>query len=975
MQTAQFDQKVHLVAQPAQGDPCADHYAALFALANGLIGIKGSIDECAAGPDTILPDAYVTRPISYHEAFPGYADATETRILCPSPVLTRVEIDGVPVDFASAKIEHFSRWLDLETGQLHRTTRWSLADGRAFEIIALRVVPLGGGALIASRFRFMAVNFTGHVTLLPRYGVGGSEAVGASDDPRISARVQGGWVAIASDASDHQRFQSENIVLDYRSCVAPTVGKWHNDEAGGGLSGKLGPSDSLAFDRVVEIGAPSCTPLPSFNEIARAQRDVVSAFWAGAQCMVEGDDRLTQALRFNLFQLFQSTTRDPAHGTAAKGLTGDGYEGHYFWDAEAFMVPSLVFTAPSVARTMIDYRIGKLDAARRNARQLGHKSGALYPWRTISGGECSSHYPTGAAQYHINGDVAYAVKIYVEATGDESCCLDAAEMLFETARIWMDIGQFEARRGGAFCIYGVTGPDEYTALVDNDFYTNAVARLHLGYAAETAKWLAQSHPACHARLADRLKLSGDEVALWAAAAAQMWLPVDGAHHINPQDDSFLSKPSFGKRRLRVAGRPLLLDHHPMTLFRHQVCKQGNVIQATAMGLVDQPLALMACNYAYYEPITSHDSTLSAPGFGVAAAQIGAFADARRFLDEAAFVDLDNLHSNTDHGLHMAALAGSWLILAQGWAGLSVRDGALHFRPQSAPEMQAYRLTLAWQGSTLSVAVNGEGATYAVVQGAEVVLYDYCRRVEVGSAPVYMPRPSVRAVIFDLDGVLTDTAEDHYHAWAELARRHGLTFDRAFNEKLKGVDRTNSLRLILAHSGATLSNEAFEACLAEKNGLYQARLDAYAPEHLFDGVRALFAACRAAGLKVALASASRNASTVIARLGIADQFDFIADAGTIAHPKPAPDIFLACAAALGVPPVACVGVEDAQAGVDAICAAGMPAIGIGEDGALNGAQLTVAHIADLTITQILGCVISSAPQDKRLVHQLSAEDVL
>jgi len=748
-----------------------------------------------------------------------------------------------------------------------------------------------------------------------------------------------------------------------------------SDVEGVSVRGQLGPSDSLAFDRVVEIGSPTSKALPSFNEIARTQHEAVSAFWAGAACEVEGDARLTQALRFNLFQLFQSTTRDAAHGTAAKGLTGDGYEGHYFWDAEAFMLPALIFTAPSVARTMIDYRIGKLDAARNNARQLGHASGALYPWRTISGRECSSHYPTGAAQYHINGDIAYAVKLYVETTGDDGCRRDAAEMLFETARIWMNIGQFEARRGGAFCIYGVTGPDEYTALVDNDFYTNAVARLHLAYAADTAKWLAAEDADVFAVLAARLTLDDNEVAQWEVAAEHMWLPIDATLGINPQDDSFLNKPIFRDRALRVPGRPLLLDHHPMTLFRHQVCKQGNVIQATAMGLVDQPLALMARNYDYYEPITSHDSTLSAPGFGIAAAQIGAFRDARHFLDEAAFVDLDNLHSNTDHGLHMAALAGSWLILAQGWAGLSVRDGALHFRPQSSPEMQAYRLTLAWRGSTLSVVVDREGATYTVVQGADVVLYDHGRRVAVGRAPLRMPRPSVRAVIFDLDGVLTDTAEDHYHAWGELARRHELVFDRAFNEKLKGVDRANSLRLILAHSDVTLPSETFDAYLEEKNALYRARLDAYGPEHLFHGVRNLFVKCRAAGLKIALASASRNAPTVIARLGIADQFDFIADAGTIAHPKPAPDIFLTCAAALGVAPAACVGVEDAQAGVDAIRAAGMPAIGIGPDGALSRTRHIVGHIADLPITQILGCVTSSAPQDQNLVHQLSGEDVL
>jgi len=818
--------------------------------------------------------------------------------------------------------------------------------------------------------------------LLPCFGIGSAEELSVANDPRISARVAGGWRIIAGAAGGAVRFESGALRFDYRATTNATVGRWCDDPSSGGVVGCLGPSDSLAFDRVVAIrAAQDITPvatdatLPTFNEIAREQLSTINRFWAGARCEVTGDQRLTRALQFNLFQLFQSATRNPAHGTAAKGLTGDGYEGHYFWDAEAFMLPALVFTAPDVARHLIAYRIGKLDAARNNARQLGHQSGALYPWRTISGAECSSHYPTGAAQYHINGDIAYAVKLYFEATGDDAMRRATAEMLFETARIWMDIGRFSDRRGGAFCIYGVTGPDEYTALVDNDFYTNSVAQLHLRYAAETARWLRIQHPGDSQAVEVQIALHDNEIASWDAAAAKMWLPVDTVSGVNPQDDAFLDKPSFGDRPLRVSGRPRLLDHHPLTLFRHQLSKQGNVIQATAMGLGDPPISLQARNYAYYEPITSHDSTLSAPGFGIAAAKIGAFDAARHFLNEAAFVDLDNLHSNTDHGLHMAALAGSWLILAQGWAGLAVRDGALHFRPQSAPQLEAYSLTIAWRGSTLSVAVDASGANYAVIDGPCITLYDHGRRFEIGREPVHAPRPAVRAVIFDLDGVLTDTAEDHYYAWAALAERHGLAFDRALNEQLKGVDRARSLQLILDHSRVALGAETFAAYLAEKNTCYQARLASYTPAHLFKGVLPLFAACRAAGLKIALASASRNAAEVIARLGIADQFDYVADAARIAQPKPAPDIFLTCADALGIPPGACVGVEDAQAGIEAIRAAGMPAIGVSEQASLQGAQVMVRHVADLTIDQILGCISYHAPTNRSLVNQPSGEDIL
>jgi alpha,alpha-trehalose phosphorylase len=949
-------QQIH---QPASQDPCAPSFASLFALANGLIGIKGSIDELAGTPDLIVPAAYVTRPIAYHEAFPGYAVATETRVLCPSPVALQIAVDGVRLDLAQARLTEFCRHLDLATGILHRMTRWQLPDGRSIQVTVQRLVPLDGGPIVATRLSCTAVDFHGTVALDPRFGLGHDGATGDADDPRISARLVRRWQA-QTLAPDKVRFISGDLALVYRQTIVA-----HDRRAAtGAICAQIGPGESLGYDRIVAItpeGADDRAELPTFAALAQAQRARLDRFWAGAACAIAENPALTSALAFNQFQILQSASRDGAFGTAAKGLTGDGYEGHTFWDAEAFVLPTLVFGAPEQARTLIAYRIGRLDAARTNARLLGHATGALYAWRTIAGRECSTHYPTGAAQFHINAAIAFALQLCCDATGDTALLAQAAEMLFETARIWPQIGRFDPARGGAFCIYGVTGPDEYTALVDNDFYTNAAARRHLAFAAQTAAWLKASDPGGFAALAQRIALTDQEIAFWAHAAATMWLPVDHARAINPQDDSFLSKPAF-PHPLRVPGRPLLLDHHPMTLFRHQVCKQGNVIQALAMGLVDMPLSRQAANLAYYEPITSHDSTLSAPAFAVVAARTGADALAEHFLDEAAFVDLENRHHNTDHGLHMAALAGSWSVLATGWAGLCVRDGALHFRPKTSPGLARYSLRLHWRGSVLALSVDQTGTAYALIAGAPVTLYDHGRETVVGAAGAFVPALALKALIFDLDGVLTDTAEDHCAAWAELARRHDLPFDRGFNERLKGVDRAGSLRLILERANRTLSDQDFAACLAEKNALYRTRLDAYSPANLFDGVAALFATARAAGLKLALASASRNAPDVIARLGIADQFDFVADAGAMAAPKPAPDIFLACARALGVPPAACVGIEDAQAGIAAINAAGMTAIGIG---ALHDTALCVRQIGDLDLARIIAAHtthVSAADRD-------------
>lgn len=971
-----------------QGPDAAGAQArAIFALANGLIGVEGVFDELASEPYCYLPDAFVSRPIDYHESFPGYATATDTRIKCPSPVLLRLRIDGTPVDFDRAVPVDMASELDLQAGQLHRRVRWRLADGRLLDIDVVRIVPLDGGACVASRIRIVPVDFSASIQARLTYGLDlGNGADEDADDPRISARLRSAWtvqLAVPGDDPDVTRFGQDVVTLAYRQHVVSPSAPVIAEPGGHVVWSKLAAGQPLTIDRFVAVacarGEPAEVPDfgssgPRFDAIVAVQRRAAADLWDQASLSIDGDDALAAALRFNLFQLHQSASRDPAHSIAAKGLSGEGYEGHYFWDAEAFMLPVLALQAPERARDLLSYRIGKLDQARAHAAAMGHGKGALYPWRTIAGAECSSHYPTGSAQYHINGDIAYGVALYVAATDDRAFRRECAEMLLETARIWVDIGTFDDRRGGAFCIHGVTGPDEYSALVDNDFYTNAIAARHLAYAADTADWLRGDAPDAFAVLRDRLNLSGEEIDGWRRAAAAMWLPVDAATGVNPQDDAFLGRPELPDLKPLGERGALLLSHHPMTLFRHRICKQGNVVQAMAMDLLPMPVSLKQRNFAYYGRVTAHDSTLSSVAFAIMAARLGQDDEALSFHRECAFVDLEDRHQNTSHGLHMAALAGSWLVLAQGWGGL-VLDGAVpSFHPACPAEWAGYRFRLVWRGSVIELSVDGQGCTYRLLSGDPVDVVDHGRPLHIGKDPVAMPRPATKGVIFDLDGVLTDTAEDHYLAWQALADRHGLPFDREANHRLKGVDRAGSLRLILDGAGASVDAAAFDAMLAEKNAIYRDRLAGYSPANLFPGVRELFTALRAAGLKIGLASASRNAGDVVRLLGIADQFDFIADAGAVANPKPAPDIFLACADGMGLTPGQCVGVEDAQAGITAIHAAGMMAIGIGSEEALPEADTHAPAIAHLAISQILSTEQEAASRDRLSTRPGKVEEV-
>ena len=617
----------------------------------------------------------------------------------------------------------------------------------------------------------------------------------------------------------------------------------------------------------------------------------------------------------------------------------------------------MAFTAPDVARAMLMYRYRTLDGARDTARAMNHPRGALYPWRTIAGRECSAHYPSGSAAYHINTAIAYGIGLYLDASDDLDFLSEAgAEILFETARIWPQAGHFNPRLDGAFCIHEVTGPDEYTTLVNNNWYTNRMAQRHLLRAVKAWNRLSVDRPEALRVLAARIGLDADEVALWQRAADAMYLPVDDALGIHPQDDDFLAKPRWPFPKREGPHRPLLLDYHPLTLYRHQVCKQADVAMALVLAGDGIPLGTKRRDFDYYEAVTTHDSTLSAPVYGILASEVGHEEKAWRYFDASLRVDLDDLHGNTDHGVHMAAMAGSWLGLVQGFGGLRVVGGRLQFAPTLPVAWKGYGFNLRWRGCALRVDVDARGVRYRLDEGdllafahagSEVVLKPGREAV----LPLAVPSPpkaafprACRALVFDLDGVLTDTAHTHYRAWKRLADEIDVPFDLLVNERLKGVDRMASLEIILERASRAYSADEKRALADTKNGYYVQEIANVGPQDLFEGVREVLDAARAAGLKLGLASASRNAPALLEKLGIADCFDYIADAGRIARAKPDPAIFLDVAAALGVPAHLCIGVEDAAAGIEAIHAAGMAAVGIGDARALRHADAVIPRIA-------------------------------
>ncbi|MET0718261.1 MAG: beta-phosphoglucomutase [Pseudoxanthomonas sp.] len=968
----------------------------LFALANGSLGVRGGFEEDDSPSDgSFLAAVFEKNPIHYHERLAGFARSTDTRVPVAEGKGIGLWLGGQRVRLDQAQWLQFERSLDLRRGALDRRLRIKTAEGHTIEIRAQRVVPLTQSALLAIRFSVTSLDYEGPLTLVS-FIEGGRQAVEQGDDPRIGVSGgQGmetfGLHADALGARLSQRAAGSGIELSCGQAhrIATHDLAYAQAEAQGTrveqhFKGSLRPGRTVTVEKFVAYvvdndAAARAVRLretlaeaakAGFDQLAAGQAQALEDFWRHAELSIDGDPASEQALRFNLFHLLQSAGRNGIDGTAAKGLTGEGYEGHCFWDTEAFVLPVMAFTAPEVARDMLLYRFRTLDAARAHAREMNHTVGALYPWRTIDGGECSAHYPSGSAAYHINAAIAYGIGLYLESSDDLAFLSEAgAEMLFETARIWPQVGHFNARRGGAFCIHEVTGPDEYTTLVNNNYYTNRMAQRHLRCAVAAWRWLSGERPQRMQELSARLRLDAQEVELWQRAADAMYLPYDATLGIFEQDDGFLDKPRWplplhageqegGPQREH---RPLLLDYHPLTLYRHQVCKQADVVMALVLAGDDIEPARKRRSFDYYETVTTHDSTLSAPVFGILAGEVGHADKAWRYFHDSLRVDLDDLHRNTDHGVHMAAMAGSWLGLVQGFGGLRVRESQLHFAPRVPQAWNGYGFNLRWRGRSLRVEVSPEGATYVLGDGDPLTIHHAgdALELQVGQPrtlalpaspaehePVF-PRPC-HALIFDLDGVLTDTAHSHYRAWKRLADEIGVPFDLRTNERLKGVDRAASLDIILESATATFTIEEKLEMAERKNGYYVAEIGGFGPQDLFPGVGELLDAARAAGIKLGLASASRNAAALLRKLGIEDRFDYIADAALIARAKPDPEIFLTVARELGVAPERCIGVEDAAAGIVAIHAAGMPAIGIGDARVLDQADAVLPAIAALRL---------------------------
>lgn len=745
--TVSFEPQGFLIVEDSYEPANVAANETLFCLANGLIGIRGTFEEGrgAYHHGTYLNGFYETEPIIYGEHAYGLAKNKQRMMNVTEGTMIQLYVDDDPLDLSTGKILNYRRFLDMEHGCLKRELTWSSPSGKLITIESTRLVSFVREHVAAIRWKCRMHDQGATLTVIS--GIFGKvkPQVG-HEDPRVGTALRQNAMIPTGRKIDNVYGSLRHTTRATRFTILCTMA---NELATESHYGVFKQANSQEVSHRFQINAyagsditltkylcyySSIASAPKklstlsmrdiqdaqaagFDRLLAEQSAYLSDFWRTSDVRIEGDPSVQQSVRFNIYHVLQAAGRNSRTNIAAKGLTGEGYEGHYFWDTEIYAVPFFMYTNPGIARHLLEYRYNILDKARDRARELD-LNGALFPWRTINGEEASAYFPAGTAQYHINADIFYAIRKYALVTGDAEFMLRyGAEIGIETARFWLHLGDYIPGKG--YCFNEVTGPNEYTALVNNNTYTNIMARNNLEQAAAVMEWMRDSHPEEYNRVKEKTRFEEQEILDWKNAADRVYLAHNRELGLYAQDDSFFDKAVWDFDGTPPDKYPLLLYYHPLTIYRYQVLKQPDVVLAMFLQGNRFSQEEKRRNFDYYDALTTGDSSLSPCIQCIGAAEVGYIDLAYEYFMKTARMDLDDINHNVKDGVHTAAMAGTWLSLVYGFAGLRDYDGRISFRPQLPPQWKGISFCLRVRGSLFRVRIREHETEYELLEGDPV----------------------------------------------------------------------------------------------------------------------------------------------------------------------------------------------------------------------------------------------------------------
>lgn len=730
-------------------------YETIFHNANGYIGIRSNYEEgYPEGYDSIrgsyINGLYDVADMKQAEKLYGLVEDKQTMLNVADSQTIHIKINGQEFSMFEGELLKSKRLLNMEQGITQRSLVWRAPNGNEVEINIKRMTSFYQMSLFVIEYSIKALNFSGTIEINSLH-IGDVMNYSNENDPRIASEaskyvvpdkvcIEGGISYIMSRTSK-SALSLCTAVKNVLSKKATIEMQREGNTVTSNMQSNIVENETITLLKytIFSDSVRNLNPIEKAKEemeitlskpiefFYQRQKMYLDKFWDNCHLEIKADDDLTLAVNYNMYQMIQSAGKDEFCNMPAKGLSGEGYEGHYFWDIEMYIQPFFNLTNPNITKKMISYRYNTIDKARENAKILGHKKGVLYPWRTINGTECSGYFPSGTAAYHINGAIAYSIISYYLATKDINFIVEkGAEIIFETARLWVDVGHYH---NGSFRINCVTGPDEYTCMVNNNYYTNVCAQYNLYWAVKFYDLLKKE--SMISTIIEKTGMDKEEIKEFKLAADNMYLPYDDKLGINPQDDSFLKKEVWDFKNTPSEKYPLLLNYHPLHIYRYQVCKQADTVLAHFFFEDAQSNETIHNSFEYYEKITTHDSSLSTCVFSIVASKLGLKDKAYEYFGDSAKLDLFNTHNNTKDGIHTANMGGTYMSIVYGFAGLRIKEDGIYFAPSIPDEWEEYSFKIKYEDSQIKVDIDQEGSSFTIVSGSakNIYVYDKLYKVE------------------------------------------------------------------------------------------------------------------------------------------------------------------------------------------------------------------------------------------------------
>lgn len=711
----------------------------LFSLANEHQGVRGFFDEGYSGESLI--GAYLNGIYEEHftegSAYKGISNRLSYMVNTVNWLYTRVELDGETLDLAKSKASAFRRELDFRTGELRREFVWETQTGKHLRIVFLRLLSMQTKELACQHIRMTPLNFTGRVTLtlgldftVPHRSMGKSlwscprQEAGAllGVTHSIGHRLFAGMRVYAPPAVGGPP-QSTALAAEKFTGVRLEADLHQGQETGFGKSVILhsdrDPKQPLdtAWERGSSLLQSRALP---YSEVLEQNRKYWDAFWARSDITIDGDEDTQQGIRFCIFQM-QQTYRGAIDGAniGAKGLTGEAYNGNAFWDTETYCLPFYLFSNPAAAKSLLDFRYKTLPQAQARAKDLDC-SGACYPIATIDGTEACTLWQHASLQFQPTTAVAYAIWHYTHVTGDTAFLqAEGVQMLVQICRFLASRGQWSPQ--GRFGYYAVMGPDEFQMMVNNNAYTNYMARRTFEFTLQTLEGMDPAALGC----------LPTELEAWRSMAEKMILPYDPHTGLYEQHEGFFNLPHIDVDSIPVEDFPLYHHWSYDRIYRNDMIKQPDVLMFMFLYNQSFTRAEKQANYDYYEPRCIHESSLSPSVHSILAAELGRPQEAFDFFRFAARIDLDNYNRNAGEGIHTTSIAAAWMNVVYGFGGMRSDGELLSFNPTIPAHWNGYSFQVTYHGAVLRMEVSQDKATLRAVAGGPVMVKIAGQAREVG----------------------------------------------------------------------------------------------------------------------------------------------------------------------------------------------------------------------------------------------------